>query len=380
MRLKRLKEQSKAKEGIDAAKQRQSQEQARRKKMSRAQDGILKYMLKMMEVCKAQGFVYGIIPEKGKPVTGASDNLREWWKDKYDVEGGEDEQNFDVEDRKPENLLPSNLGMERMRGRLPVQQPSFPIKGEAVTNLDFMRKRKIPSDFNMMMDQKIYTCEHPHCPYSEVRLGFQDRNSRDNHQLNCPYRGTSSDYGGPNFHVNEVKPVIFPQSFVQPKSTAQSVSMVQPSIDLTGLGVPEDGQKMISDLMSIYDTNVQGNKNLSSSNRVVAENQNLPPQPSIQQQQDNNFFRGQGIVMEGNFFEEPNMSNNNHHMFAREEGQFDRFKALNSPFESNHSNNNNFNLMFGSPCDLASFDFKEDMQGVGMDALHKQPDISIWYQ
>ena len=33
------------------------------------------YMLKMMEVCKAQGFVYWIIPEKGKPVTGASDNL-----------------------------------------------------------------------------------------------------------------------------------------------------------------------------------------------------------------------------------------------------------------------------------------------------------------
>ncbi|KDP42895.1 hypothetical protein JCGZ_23837 [Jatropha curcas] len=82
MRLKWLKEQIKSKEGIDIAKQRQSQEQARRKKMSRAQDGILKYMLKMMEVCKAQGFVYGIIPEKGKPVTGASDNLREWWKDK----------------------------------------------------------------------------------------------------------------------------------------------------------------------------------------------------------------------------------------------------------------------------------------------------------
>ncbi|XP_057812513.1 ETHYLENE INSENSITIVE 3-like 1 protein [Salvia miltiorrhiza] len=83
MLLKRLKEQKKSKERIDdTAKQRQSQEQARRKKMSRAQDGILKYMLKMMEVCKAQGFVYGIIPEKGKPVTGASDNLRAWWKEK----------------------------------------------------------------------------------------------------------------------------------------------------------------------------------------------------------------------------------------------------------------------------------------------------------
>jgi hypothetical protein len=36
----------------------------------------------MMEVCKAQGFVYGIIPEKGKPVGGSSENLRAWWKDK----------------------------------------------------------------------------------------------------------------------------------------------------------------------------------------------------------------------------------------------------------------------------------------------------------
>ena len=50
--------------------------------MSRAHDGILKYMLKMMEVCNAQGFVYGIVPEKGKPVGGSSDNLRAWWKDK----------------------------------------------------------------------------------------------------------------------------------------------------------------------------------------------------------------------------------------------------------------------------------------------------------
>ncbi|XP_041002927.1 putative ETHYLENE INSENSITIVE 3-like 4 protein [Juglans microcarpa x Juglans regia] len=50
--------------------------------MSRAQDSILKYMVKIMEVCKARGFVYGIVPEKGKPVTGSSDSLREWWKEK----------------------------------------------------------------------------------------------------------------------------------------------------------------------------------------------------------------------------------------------------------------------------------------------------------
>ncbi|KAG4962079.1 Protein ETHYLENE INSENSITIVE 3 [Glycine max] len=556
MRLKRLKEQTKSKEGTDAAKQRQSQEQARRKKMSRAQDGILKYMLKMMEVCKAQGFVYGIIPEKGKPVTGASDNLREWWKDKvrfdrngpaaiakyqadnaipgkndgcnsigptphtlqelqdttlgsllsalmqhcdppqrrfplekgvpppwwptgneewwpqiglpkdqgpppykkphdlkkawkvgvltavikhmspdiakirklvrqskclqdkmtakesatwlaiinqeealarelypdycppfssavangsmvindcseYDVDGAEEEPNFDVEDRKPDHLHPSNLGMERMMGRMPIQQPSHPMKGDVVTNLDFIRKRKISSDFNMMMDQKIYTCEHPQCPYSEVRLGFHDRSARDNHQLNCAYRNSSADYGGgPNFHATEVKPVIFPQSFVQPNTTAQSASLVAPSFDLTGLGVPEDGQKMISDLMTIYDTNVVGNKNLSSTNCVTAENHNLS-QASLQRQ--DSFFPGQGMVLEGN-------------LFAREEGQFDRFKAtmnmnmnMNTPFDTNH-NNNNIHLMFNSPCDLSSFDFKEDIQGVGMDSLQKQQEVSIWYK
>nr|CAB95830.1 hypothetical protein [Cicer arietinum] len=285
----------------------------------------------------------------------------------YDVDGADDETNFDVvEDRKPENLHPSNLGMERMRGMVPVQQPSLPMKGEVVTNLDFIRKRKISNDFNMIIDQKLYTCEHPQCPYSEVRLAFQDRSSRDNHQLNCPYRNSPADYGGSNFHATEVKPIIFPQSFVQPNSTAQPAGLVPPSFDLTGLGVPEDGQKMITELMSIYDTNVIGNKNASSTNCVAVENQNLS-QPCIQQQQDN-FFSSQGMVMEAANF------------FTRDESQFDRFKPINSPFETNH-NNNNIHLMFGSPCDLASFDFKEDiqLQGVGIDTFHKQPDMSIWY-
>uniref|UniRef100_A0A1S3XE70 ETHYLENE INSENSITIVE 3-like 5 protein n=1 Tax=Nicotiana tabacum TaxID=4097 RepID=A0A1S3XE70_TOBAC len=62
------------------------EEQSRRKKMSRSQDSVLKYMVKIMEICKGQGFVYGIVPEKGKPVTGSSDSLREWWKEKVRFE------------------------------------------------------------------------------------------------------------------------------------------------------------------------------------------------------------------------------------------------------------------------------------------------------
>lgn len=81
---KRIKEKQKlaAQQAAEKQKPKQNTDQARRKKMSRAQDGILKYMLKLMEVCKARGFVYGIIPEKGKPVSGASDNIRAWWKEK----------------------------------------------------------------------------------------------------------------------------------------------------------------------------------------------------------------------------------------------------------------------------------------------------------
>ncbi|KAK5830703.1 protein ETHYLENE INSENSITIVE 3 [Gossypium arboreum] len=555
MRLKRLKEQHKGKEGIDIAKQRQSQEQARRKKMSRAQDGILKYMLKMMEVCKAQGFVYGIIPEKGKPVTGASDNLREWWKDKvrfdrngpaaiakyqvdnsipgkndgcnnigptphtlqelqdttlgsllsalmqhcdppqrrfplekgvpppwwptgneewwpqlglpkdqgpppykkphdlkkawkvgvltavikhmspdiakirklvrqskclqdkmtakesatwlaiinqeealarelypdscpplssgggsgsfvindcneYDVEGAEDEPNFDVQELKPGHLNTSNFSMDTMRA---VQQQSYPIKG-VVNNLDFMRKRK-PSDDLNMMEHKIYTCEFLQCPYSELRLGFHDRTARDNHQLTCPFRNSSAQFGGSNFNVNEVKPVIFPQPFAPSKRAAPSITSAPTPYELSGLGVPEDGQKMISELMSIYDNNIQGNKNMNPGNNPGTEGQNLL-QSKSQPQQDEFFNGHQGVTMEGNFFEESSMPRN-HQMFMQGEGQFDRFKGLNSPFEANH-NNNSFQLMFGSPFDLASFDYKEDLQAVGVDTMPKQ-DVSIWF-
>ncbi|KAM0952900.1 putative transcription factor EIL family [Dioscorea sansibarensis] len=76
--LKKLKEKDKNKEQV---KQSTLEEKSRRKKMSRAQDGILKYMLKIMNTCKAKGFVYGIIPEKGQPISGSSESLRAWWKE-----------------------------------------------------------------------------------------------------------------------------------------------------------------------------------------------------------------------------------------------------------------------------------------------------------
>jgi ethylene-insensitive protein 3 len=67
---------------LEKSKPKNMSDLALRKRMARAHDGILKYMLKLMEVCNARGFVYGIIPDQGKPVSGASDNIRAWWKEK----------------------------------------------------------------------------------------------------------------------------------------------------------------------------------------------------------------------------------------------------------------------------------------------------------
>jgi ethylene-insensitive protein 3 len=92
VRLRRIKERQQrlalVQAELEKSKQKPVSDQAIRKKVSRVHDGILKYMLKMMEVCNARGFVYGVIPDKGKPVSGASGNIRAWWKKvKFDKNG-----------------------------------------------------------------------------------------------------------------------------------------------------------------------------------------------------------------------------------------------------------------------------------------------------
>nr|ATE62978.1 EIN3-like2 protein [Petunia x hybrida] len=551
MKLKRLKEITKSKEGVDPAKHRQSQEQARRKKMSRAQDGILKYMLKMMEVCKAQGFVYGIIPEKGKPVGGASDNLREWWKDKvrfdrngpaaiakyqadhaipgmnegsnpvgptphtlqelqdttlgsllsalmqhcdppqrrfplekgvpppwwptgqedwwpqlglqkdqgpppykkphdlkkawkvgvltavikhmfpdiakirklvrqskclqdkmtakesatwlaiisqeealarelypdrcpplssaggsgtstlndsseYDVEGAQDP-NFDIQEQKPDHLTLLNISAERFMERLPLQQQSHPNNDEIITNLDFTRKRKQANEPTAVMDQKIYTCEFLQCPHNELRHGFQDRSARDNHQFACPFSNFSR-FGVSNFHINDVKPAVFPHHYGQPKSAAQPVNQGPPSFDLSGAGVPEDGQKMINELMSFYDCNIQGNKNQIAGNITLTKEQ---PHQQPRVHQDN--YLHQGIV-DGNIFKDANVSAS--HSILPQGDLFDQCKALNSPF--NGGSNDNFHFTFGSPFNLQTTNYTGNLPGIGYDTTPKQ-NAPIWF-
>ena len=547
MKLKRLKEMNQGMEDVDSVKRRQSQEQARRKKMSRAQDGILKYMLKMMEVCKAQGFVYGIIPEKGKPVGGASDNLREWWKDKvrfdrngpaaiakyqaehaipgkndvsnpvgptphtlqelqdttlgsllsalmqhcdppqrrfplekgvsppwwptgqedwwpqlglqkdqgpppykkphdlkkawkvgvltavikhispdiakirklvrqskclqdkmtakesatwlaiinqeealarelypdrcpplssaggsgtftvndsseYDVDGAQDECNFDVQEQKPHHLNLLNVTVERFNERQPLQQQSHPIKDEIITSLDFTRKRKQSNEQTVTMAQ-IYTCEILQCPYSELRHGFQDRSARDNHQLVCPYRNTSQ-FGVSKFPMNEVKPVVLPQQYIPSTSVALPVNPSPPPFDLFGVGVPEEGQRMIDDLMSFYDCNIQGNKSQNTGNVAVTKEQQPHQQPRVDQV---NYLHSRGM-MEGNIFKDINVSAS---QSMQPQGNLvDQCKILNS--------SDNLQFMFGPPFNLQSTNYPGSLPGIGCDTTPKQ-DIPIWY-
>lgn len=604
MLLRRLKEQGKNTEVVDNAKQRQSQEQARRKKMSRAQDGILKYMLKMMEVCKAQGFVYGIIPEKGKPVSGASDNLRGWWKEKvrfdrngpaaiskyqadhaipgksedcgpaastphtlqelqdttlgsllsalmqhcdppqrrfplekgvappwwptgneewwpqqglpkdqgpppykkphdlkkawkvsvltavikhlspdiakirklvrqskclqdkmtakesatwlaiinqeealsrklypdsclpmsaggsgsfiisdssdYDVEGVDDEPNVEVEDCKPLDVNLFNMATAagaRDRFMMPPVAPQ--IKGEHVeTNMSFIQKRKQPAgEPHMMVDQKVYRCEYPQCPYNDSRFGFLDVTARNNHQMNCSYRtNTSQGFGMSNFQINSDKPAVFSLPFPQTKAAAPNQT---PSFNVSGLGLPEDAKKSISDLMSFYDTNLQRDKNinpgsanvigdqnqqqlqeqkfqfhldrrnvnfmgdenlqqqqqqhkfqfqLDSRNANVIGGQNQQQQQKFQFQLDDGFY-GEGAMMGNNITEVTSMPVNSS-AFPSTEIEFDHCKAFDSAFDAN-VNDNVADFRFGSPFTMPPVDYS-------MDPMPKQ-DAGMWY-
>ncbi|KAI5669915.1 hypothetical protein M9H77_19768 [Catharanthus roseus] len=122
------------------------QDMSRRKKMARAQDSILKYMVKIMEVCNAQGFVYGIVPEKGKTVTGSSDSLREWWKEKV---------------------------------RFDQNAPA------ALRKCIFVPQER---------EESLFVCQNFLCPESEIGFGFVDKNSRTQHEKTCAYGQNEAEY------------------------------------------------------------------------------------------------------------------------------------------------------------------------------------------
>ncbi|KAI3965836.1 hypothetical protein MKX01_010793 [Papaver californicum] len=563
MLLKKLKEQNKGKDDlvVDTAKQRQSQEHARRKKMSRAQDGILKYMLKMMEVCKAQGFVYGIIPEKGKPVSGASDNLRAWWKEKvrfdrnapvaiakhqadhaipgrnndsntvintphtlhelqdttlgsllsalmqhcdppqrrfplekgiappwwptsmedwwaqsglpmdqgpppykkphdlkkawkvsvltavikhlspdiakirklvrqskclqdkmtakesatwlavvnqeealyrklypgsfplmmpsvggsssfsisdnnvYDVDVVEDVLNIDEQKCKPGDVNLFSAGTRETKERL-LTQPPPPIKEETI-GLNVSGKRKPSEDPEMMMKQKVFTCEYSQCQYSNYRLGFLDMTSRNNHQSSCEYRNIMPMIGistSPNSDKEESSPSVFSMPFGQPKPLCLQQTLPS-SFNHSGIELPEDGQKRITELMSLYDA-CKLNYNNSCSDAanlgMVIGDQNLY-QLKIE---GNGNYCGQGGLVAGNIFENTSTSVNQT-MIPLEESQPVHSKVFDQPFETSLTDIT-ADFRDASPFNFSFVDYNEILPRGTVEALSKQ-DTPIWY-
>jgi ethylene-insensitive protein 3 len=338
----------------------------------------------------------------------------------YDVEGVDDEPNVEVEDCKPLDVNLFNMATAagpRDRFMMPPVAPQ--IKGEHVeTNMSFIQKRKQPAgEPHMMVDQKMYRCEYPQCPYNDSRFGFLDVTARNNHQMNCSYRtNTSQGFGMSNFQINSDKPAVFSLPFPQTKAAAPNQT---PSFNVSGLGLPEDGKKSISDLMSFYDTNLQRDKNmnpgsanvigdqnqqqlqeqkfqfhldrrnvnfmgdqnlqqqqqqqkfqfqLDSRNANVIGGQNQQQQQKFQFQLDDSFY-GQGAIMGNNITEVTSMPVNSS-AFPSTEMQFDHCKAFDSAFDAN-VNDNVADFRFGSPFTMPPVDYS-------MDPMPKQ-DAGMWY-
>ncbi|KAK4410861.1 hypothetical protein Sango_0159100 [Sesamum angolense] len=61
-------------------------------------------------------------------------------------------------------------------------------------------------------------------------------------------------------------------------------------VNISELGIPEDGERMIAELMSFYDNNLQDSSSSDSGHFDILVDQNPQP-PTVQLQQDDNFFK-----------------------------------------------------------------------------------------
>ncbi|KAL9224906.1 hypothetical protein vseg_000887 [Gypsophila vaccaria] len=446
MLLQKLKEliKAEAEQGVIAVKKkRQTPEQARRKKMSRAQDGILRYMLKMMEVCKAQGFVYGIIPEKGKPVSASSDNLRGWWKDKvrfdrngpaaiakYEVDNRIDQLDensrateptedklYELQDttlgsilsalvqhcnppqrrfpldkgvappwwpsssdaqappyKKPhdlkkawkvgvltaviKHLSPDIAKIKRLVSQSKCLQDKMTAK-ESVTWLIIMKHEEdlarklypdcVPpsespvgsgsflnnntSDYDvealmmhpmpmittshngnigetsqessekssqMVIDRNVFCCEYPDCLYNDSLYGFPDMISRNNHQVNCPFKAPTFQRNIEKF--SSLESAKFSSPFVvEQQMPAQQVPLTFKVPQR--LGLPENGNMLMSNTGSVFNNNLQTNTNgnglLSNPGGAMFRN-NVVQGMHIGNNNVNGFLGQGGMIMNGN--------------------------------------------------------------------------------
>ncbi|KAJ7945383.1 Ethylene insensitive 3-like protein [Quillaja saponaria] len=189
-------------------------QEASRRKMSRAQDSILQYMVKIMEIYKAQCFVYWIVPDKGKPEPSMEQN------DDHDQKAQED-----ITD-----ALGSDTGITALVSK----------EGTCVCcSISEKRKRVIDQDQNTNVD-KLYACQNTECPQSEMALGFVDKNARTDHESLCAYRTNHNDQGD-----------IIPCSYIHPSNDPQMTGLPAPdwfdNIDLAWAVNENGGEHSLSE-------------------------------------------------------------------------------------------------------------------------------------
>lgn len=266
----------------------------------------------------------------------------------YDVEGIEDE-------CKPHDVNLFNLGVEGSSDCLMMPPNMTPVKGEPVnTSFNFVRKRKQTYDeLCVMMDQKICKCASPQCPY--YYFGFADRTSRKNHEMNCMNR--------------KKEPAVFSVPFGKHKPAAPLVNQGPVPFNVTGLGIPEDGQRMISELVSFYDTNLPQNKNPDlPRNLNIIGDQNQHQQGKFQQLQLDDNFVGPGIMMGGNISDETNIPLN-----------YSVFPQTSFQFGDANPEQNGVDFRFGSPFNLEPINDSFNLEPINdsVDLPPKQD--SVWF-
>lgn len=309
------------------------------------------------------------------PSVGGSSSFSISDNNDYDVEVAEDELNIDEQKCKPEDVNPFSVGTRETKERL-VIQPLPAIKEELI-GLNVSGKRKPSEDPEMMMKQMVFTCEYPQCPYNNYRLGFLDMTSRNNHQSSCQHRSILPGIStASNSDREKSPPSVFSISFGQPKPLCLQQSATLPSsYNHSRIELPEDGQKMITELMSFYDAYKLNYNNSSSDDAnlgMVIGGQNVY-QPKIEE--NGNYCEHGGLVA-GNIFEDTSTSFNQT-MISLEECQTDHSKVFDQPFEASQTDIT-ADFRDASPFNFSFVDYNEILPRGTVEALSKQ-DAPIWY-
>ncbi|KVI03067.1 hypothetical protein Ccrd_018637 [Cynara cardunculus var. scolymus] len=155
-------------------------------------DIVLKQLSKMMEVCKAQGFVYGIITENGKPVSGASENLRAWWKEgvRFDenaiaVINNHQAENSNDDGIQGEQTIVGN--QNHADGGLVYSLNSSILVPKIKQPFDGLEGQKLKQQAVIIQEQ-TYPSNYSPSFDNDFCVGFQDGQSRISHQMNYdPY-------------------------------------------------------------------------------------------------------------------------------------------------------------------------------------------------